>query len=181
MAKNIGKIFEHDFSRCIPDYVAVLRIPDSAQSFNRTALRFSIRNPFDYLMWNSKTSTLYALELKTVKGKSISFERSKEDNGEIHLHQIQGLEKLDKFSGIVAGFIIEFREVPLTIFLPISEFIRLQNETSKKSFNIKDLSDNHIDYSTIPQTLIKTHYRYDVETFLKNTALHSCDGGSDEI
>ena len=60
-----------------------------------------------------------------------SFERSKEDNGEIHLHQIQGLEKLDKFSGIVAGFIIEFREVPLTVFLPISEFIRLQNETSK--------------------------------------------------
>ena len=181
MAKNIGKIFEHDFSRCVPDYVAVLRVPDSAQSFNRTALRFSIKNPFDYLMWNSKTSTLYALELKTVRGKSISFERNKEDNGEIHLHQIQGLEKIGKYKGIVSGFIIEFREVELTIFLPINEFLKLQNEISKKSFNIKDLSDNQINYYVIPQTIIKTHYRYDVETFLKNTALHSCDGGLNEI
>ena len=97
------------------------------------------------------------------------------------LHQIQGLEKIGKYKGIVSGFIIEFREVELTIFLPINEFLKLQNEISKKSFNIKDLSDNQINYYVIPQTIIKTHYRYDVETFLKNTALHSCDGGLNEI
>ena len=112
------------------------------------------------------------LELKTVKGKSISFERTKDEHGEIHYHQIIGLENFEKIGECVCGFIIEFRELETTIFLPINEFIKLQGVISKKSFNYNDLVDNNIGYIIIPQKMLKTHYRYDIEYFLKETALH---------
>lgn len=157
----------------MPEYVGVLRIPDAAQSFYRSSnLRFSKKNPFDFLLWCPNTLTLYTLELKTVKGKSISFERTKEEHGEIHYHQIVGLENFEKIGECVCGFIIEFRELEITIFLPIAEFLRLQSIITKKSFNFNDLVNYEINYITIPQSLLKTHYRYDIESFLKETALH---------
>ena len=71
-------------------------------------------------MWDSKKRLLYAIELKTVKGTSISFERSKDDNGDIHHHQIEGLSEWDKYSGTICGLIIEFREAEFTVFIEIS-------------------------------------------------------------
>lgn len=171
--QNVGKKFEQDWIKSVPDYVGVLRIPDAAQSFFRSSnLRFSRKNPFDFLLWCPKTLTLYTLELKTVKGKSISFERAKDEHGEIHYHQIIGLENFEKIGECVCGFIIEFRELETTIFLPIKEFIKLQGLINKKSFNYNDLSNNNIEYIIIPQKMLKTHYRYDIEYFLKETALH---------
>ena len=171
--QNIGKRFEQDWIKSVPDYVGVLRIPDAAQSFYKSSnLRFSRKNPFDFLLWCPNTLTLYMLELKTVKGKSISFERTKDEHGEIHYHQIIGLENFEKIGECVCGFIIEFRELETTIFLPINEFIKLQGVISKKSFNYNDLVDNNIGYIIIPQKMLKTHYRYDIEYFLKETALH---------
>lgn len=170
---NVGKQFEQDFIRSAPNDLGVVRIPDAAQSFYRSSnLRFSRKNPFDFLLWYPKTLTLYALELKTVKGKSISFERTKEGHGEIHYHQIIGLDNFEKIGECVCGFIIKFRELETTIFLPISEFIELQNAITKKSFNYNDLINNNVSFVTISQSLLKTHYRYDIETFLKETALH---------
>ena len=73
MSNNIGKIFEAQIAKSMPDYVLLYRLPDSAQSFgNCKNLRFSNKSPFDFLLWNSREHVLYALELKTVKGKSIS-------------------------------------------------------------------------------------------------------------
>lgn len=170
---NVGKRFEQDLIKSVPDYVGVLRIPDAAQSFYRSSnLRFSRKNPFDFLLWCPSTLTLYTLELKTVKGKSISFERTKDEHGEIHYHQIIGLENFEKIGECVCGFIIEFRELEITIFLSISEFIKLQGLVNKKSFNYNDLVNNNIGYIIIPQKMLKTHYRYDIEYFLKETALH---------
>lgn len=171
--QNVGKRFEQDWIKSVPDYMGVLRIPDAAQSFFKSSnLRFSRKNPFDFLLWNPKTLTLYTLELKTVKGKSISFERTKEDHGEIHYHQIIGLENFEKIGECVCGFVIEFRELETTIFLPIVEFIKLVQLITKKSFNYNDLINNNINYIIIPQSMLKTHYRYDIEYFLKETALH---------
>lgn len=172
--QNIGKRFEQDFIKSTPENVGVIRLPDAAQSFYKSSnLRFSHKNPYDYLMWNPNSLTLYALELKTVKGKSISFERTKDENGEIHYHQIVGLENFEKIGECVCGFVIEFREIETTIFLSIKEFLKLQDVIPKKSFNFKDLSTYNVNYITINQTLLKTHYRYDIDDFLKETALHS--------
>ena len=167
--KNSGKVFEDNFKKSIPDYALLYRLPDSAQSFgNSSNLRFSNKNPFDYLLWDSKLKLLYALELKSVKGKSISFERTKDDKGDIHFHQINGLNEWDKYDGTVCGVIIQFRELETTVFINIQELNELISVIPKKSFNLSDLDKYYIKYFIIPQKKLKTNYRYDIHYMLAN-------------
>lgn len=167
MPNNIGKIFEQQLRKSTPAYALLYRLPDSAQSFGSSSkLRFSAKPPFDFLLWDSHRHILYALEAKTVAGKSISFERSKDDNCEIHYHQINGLKKWSEYDGIVCGFIIEFRELIKTVFIEIEEFNKLINAISKKSFNYDDLEKNNILYTVISQTKARSRYTYDIDGFL---------------
>lgn len=164
---NIGKLFEQQLKISTPSYSLLYRLPDAAQSFGKSNnLRFSSKNPFDFLLWDSEGHILYAIEAKTVSKKSISFERDKKDSKVIHLHQIEGLNEWNKYSGIVCGFIIEFRELEKTIFLEISEFNKLMNIIPKKSFTINDLENNKIAYFVINQKKARTRYKYDLDTFL---------------
>ena len=165
---NKGKLFEQQLSKSIPDYALLYRLPDPAQSFGgENNLRFSAKNPFDFLLWDSLKHRLYAIEAKTVDGKSISFERTKEDKGVIHLHQINGLNKWDKFDGIICGFIIEFRELDKTIFLDIKQMNKIMKILQKKSFNFSDLDECKIDYYIIGQKKARTRFTYDIDSFLK--------------
>lgn len=166
---NTGKVFETAIKKSIPDYALLYRLPDSAQSFGRSEnLRFSAKNPFDYILWDSKRKTLYALEMKTVGGKSISFERSKEEKGLIHHHQIAGLNAWNKFDGVVAGFIIEFRQIEKTVFIDIDTFNQLMHMIPKKSFNYDDLNKLDISHFIIPQTKARKRYSYDIDFLLSN-------------
>lgn len=165
---NIGKTFEQALKQSVPDYALLYRLPDAAQSFSPSSkLRFSAKNPFDFLIWDSVSHVLYAIEAKTVSGKSISFERTNNDNGEIHMHQVKGLNKWNEYDGITCGFIIWFRGADMTIFLDIKEFNRISDVVSKKSFNIVDLDKHKIDYILIPQRKLKVNYRFDIDGFLK--------------
>lgn len=165
--KNIGKIFEEQFKKSVPEYALIHRLPDSAQSFGGNSnLRFSNKSPFDYILYNSKSHLLYALELKTVKGKSITFERTKEDKGEIHFYQIKALNEWNKYDGVVSGFLIEFRAIEKTVFLQIDEFNKLISIIDKKSFNFDDLVEQGIDFLLVNQEKKISRYLYDVETFL---------------
>ncbi len=169
MAQSTGKKFEINWSKSAPEYVLVYRVSDSAQAFGGSSkLRFSRKNPFDFIMWDSQRHVLYALELKTVNGKSISFERNKEEHGEIHYHQIVGLNEWNKYDGIICGFVIEFRASELTIFLDIAEFNKLIDAIEKKSFGVKDLDENNICYLEIPQVKKRVNYKYDLERLLNN-------------
>ena len=162
-----GKLFEAQFAKSAPKYALVYRVPDSAQAFGHSSkLRFSRKNSFDYLIWDSLRHRLFALELKTVAGKSISFERDQEDKGDIHWHQIKGLNGWNEYDGITCGFVIEFREMELTIFIDIEDFNKLTEFVAKKSFTFKDLDDYDIPYFVIPQWKPKVNYKYDVDKFL---------------
>lgn len=163
MAKNIGKIFEDNIKKSIPDYAKYYRLHDSAQSFGGGNLRFSSKNPFDFFIWDSLNKFLYTLELKSVKGKSISFERNLGDKGIIHYHQIYGLNEWNKYEGVISGFIIEFRDYETTIFINIKDFLKLIDNISKKSFNLNDLKENDINYIVIEQRKLRTNYRYDID------------------
>lgn len=174
--KNIGKKFEEDIMKSVPEHVLVHRLPDPSASFGGSEkTRFSNKNPFDFLLWDSEKYILYALEVKTVKGKSISFERDKKDKGTIHKHQIKGLNEWNKYRGIIAGFIIEFRSVETTIFIHIDTFNKLSELVTKKSFNISDLDDNNLPYFVIPQNKKRTRYFYDIESFLKQGGIYAKD------
>lgn len=165
--KGIGKVFELALTQSAPDYALMYRLIDPVGSFGGGGkLRFSLKNPFDFLLWDSKRHILYALEAKTVSGKSISFEREKEDKGVIHLHQIENLNYWDKYDGIICGLIIEFRELEKTVFLDIKDMNKIINSFTKKSFTIKDLDENNIPYFTIPQKKKRTRYTYDLDYFL---------------
>lgn len=164
---NIGKKFEEDFKNSVPDYALFYRLPDAAQSFGGgNSLRFSRKNPFDCLIWNPKRRLLYALELKTVKGKSISFERTYGESREIHYHQIQGLNDWNQYDGVICGFIIWFRELEKTIFINIDSFNFLIEEINKKSFNYDDLVNSEVQFYVIPQKKKRTRYRYDINALL---------------
>ncbi len=169
--KGIGKIFEFQLSKSLPDYALLYRLSDPAQSFGGGNLRFSAKNPFDFLLWDSKRHILYALEAKTVSGKSITFERDKEDKGEIHIHQINGLNSWNKYDGITCGLLIEFRELEKTIFLDIEDMNKVMILLTKKSFTIKDLEEYKIPFFTIPQTKKRTRYTYDLDCFLSRNNL----------
>ena len=109
----------------------------------------------------------FCLELKTVAGKSISFERTEKDKGEIHYHQIEYLKNCSQYQNIIPGLIIDFRGTDNTWFLHIKEWDGLINSIDKKSFNESDL----LSYShpiLISKKKLKVNYRYDVEKFIKN-------------
>lgn len=168
MSHNKGKEFEEQWKLSVPDYALLYRIPDPAQAFGGgNALRFSRKPDFDFLLWDSKKHILYALELKTVGGKSISFEREKEDKGEIHYNQIVGLNRWNRYDGIICGFVINFREITKTIFLPIDGMNKIIDGIAKKSFNYDDLESKKIPYISIDSKKLRTRYRYDIDGFLQ--------------
>ena len=177
---SVGKQFEQAIKDSVPDDCLVYRLPDPASAFGQgNNLRFSKKNPFDFIIWNPATKTLFALELKTVAGKSISFERERSDNGTIHKHQIDGLREWAKYGGVVAGFVIEFRENETTVFLDIDMFDKLEKTLTKKSFNLGDLSE--LAYTIIPQKKLRTRYKYDLTYLLNLNSKEDTDYGEGEI
>lgn len=165
---DIGKAFEKNFQASVPEYFWCYRLPDQAQSFSPSSnLRFSRKNPCDYFGFDSTGRIFYALELKTKAGNSISFERTTDEKGDIHYHQICGLQEIGKYHYICAGFLIWFRKNNETIFLQIGEFLRLIDMIDKKSFNLNDLDNNKIQYNIVEQTKLRVNYRYNIDKLLE--------------
>lgn len=170
MANPYGKIFEQNWKKSIPEDIWYYRPPDSAQSFGtNTNLRFSAKSPCDCFMYNGEV--FYTLELKSVGTTSISFERTKEDKGVIHKHQIDKLLEFSKYKNIVSGLLLDFRLSNNTYFCMIEEFVNMIDNLDKKSFNEKDLYEwcNPI---VIEKKKMKVNYRYSVEKFLEETRLN---------
>ena len=170
IGKSVGKVFEENWKNSVPDNIWIYRPPDAAQSFNQnSSLRFSRKSPCDYMMFNGEY--LFCLELKSVAGKSISFERTEKDNGTIHYHQIKYLKNCLKYRNLIPGLVIDFRGTGNTWFLHIRDWDRLVDSISKKSFNEVDL----LSYSNpflIDKKKLKTNYRYDI-TAIFNSILEN--------
>lgn len=175
MAKpNIGKIFEQSIKSSFPDYVYVTRLPDPPQSFTqRSDTRFSHKNPFDYLVFDTVARKLYCLELKTTKYKSISFEDISEDNPTnkmIHKHQILGLSKAAENKNVVAGFVLNFRDeknnIERTYFIEINDFNKMCRRINKSSCNEMDIILNGA--IKIKGTKKRTRFSWDMDEFFSN-------------
>lgn len=146
MAKGVGKIFEEDIKKSIDeDRCLLIRLNDQPQSFEKTA-RFSLKNPCDFLLFDSLTKLFVPVELKSTKYRSMGFEDIKEENPKsalIHKHQIEGLLKFSKYNGVKSGFLLNFRTdevgIQRTYFIKIQDFINMCEKINKKSFNEIDL------------------------------------------
>ena len=184
MAQNEGKKFEEDFKKSIPDDAFVLRIKDPAQSFSmacRTCksnpLRFSAKNPYDYLIFYN--GTLFALELKTTADKSFSYDKqeTKGSTNMIKWHQIEGLADAHRFDNVRAGFIFNSRNANETYFVDITKFLEFMETNHKKSINLTDIQG----LCAIPLRSQKKRTRscYAVRTMLDE--ILSCEKNNIEI
>lgn len=162
--KNVGKVFEDNWKKSCPNWLFVYRPPDASQSFDMSSkLRFSKKSPCDYFLYNGER--LWAIELKSVAGTSISFEREKEDNGVIHFYQVENLKNFSEYKNVISGFLVDFRGSDNTYFLNIKEWDDLINSIDKKSFNETDLL-KFANPILIDKKKLKVNYRYNVEKFL---------------
>ena len=168
MSKSIGKIFEQNWKASIPEGIFVYRPPDAAQSFQSNSnLRFSLRSPCDYFIFNGQY--LWALELKSVAGTSISFECCNTDKGVIHDYQIKTLKEFRTYPNVISGLLIDFRKSCNTYFLSIDYWDQLINSINKKSFTEKNL----LDYSSaiwIEKKKLRINYKYNVIKFLQDSS-----------
>ena len=162
--KNVGKVFEDNWKKSCPNWLFVYRPPDASQSFDMSSkLRFSRKSPCDYFLYNGER--LWTIELKSVAGTSISFEREKEDKGVIHFYQVENLKNFSEYKNVISGLLVDFRGSDNTYFLNIKEWDDLINSIDKKSFNETDLL-KFANPVLIDKKKLKVNYRYNVEKFL---------------
>lgn len=119
---NAGKSFEDDIQvSCKGQGIFFSRIKDV---FIPPDLRTRVRvpkNPYDAFAFYK--DTLFALEFKSIKAKSISVS----DPKIIKPHQIESLKEANTYEGVLGGFIFNFRvEDNPTFYVPIDKFIEYQ-------------------------------------------------------
>lgn len=135
-----GKIFEQQWKKSINENMYYFRLKDNPSSFGRdsTYVRFTLDNPYDCFIFYNRF--LFPMELKSTELTSMSLQRCKEDKGKmIKLHQIESLSKSNKYDGIFAGFVFDFRSTDNTYWLSIDNFSLFLSENDKKSINEKDI------------------------------------------
>lgn len=150
MSINAGKQFESQFKKSIPDTVLLIRLNDSAQAFKKSEFaKFTPKNPCDFFAFDTLARKLYAIECKSTKYKSISFEdvdSNKKQNKMIHAHQIESLTKFSKYDGVIGCFVFNFRDeknnVERTYYQDIEKFNQMIHIINKKSFDEIDLIKN---------------------------------------
>lgn len=169
---NKGKQFEKYFKESVPDFCFCHRLKDTAQSYNKSKdTKFTWDNPCDYYLFNGKSRTFYALELKSTKYKQIAFDRELDRNSTkmIKYHQIKSLIDFTKYDGVISGFVFNFRDeencTERAYFQKIEDFIMMTRRIRKKSFNEVDLTM----YNAIKINGEKkrVHYKWNIAELLK--------------
>lgn len=165
---NKGKKFEENWKKSVPDNIYYKRLNDNASIFTNSNAEYSVKNPFDCIMFNGKN--LFCFELKSTKYNRMSFEdRPNMSKGVmIHYYQIEGLRNASMYDNIYAGFIFNFRNddknTEVTYYQSIEDFDNMTKNINKHSFNILDL----LQYNPIKIDCEKkrVNYRYNVGKLL---------------
>lgn len=148
MAKGIGKIFEDEIKASIPPEFYTERYKDDTAGF------YGVSNPADYRLY--KYPLTFLLELKTHKGKSIPLDK-------IRPNQIQGMAKAVEHKGIYGGFIINYRDLEETYYIPVMDMVAFINSAERKSIPVEWCRENGV---RIEQKKKKVRYTYDLSKWL---------------
>ena len=152
MAKNPGKKFEEDFVKSIPARCDVTRLKDAGGWSNATNMRFTSNNPCDFIVFSGGDGMMYKIELKSTLGKSLPF-------GNIKDHQLEELYQ-SSMKGVQSLFIVNFRDISCTFRVSVAAIQAFINRTDRKSIPLSWFREYAL---TIPQTLKRTRWRYDLE------------------
>ncbi|MFA1509863.1 Holliday junction resolvase RecU [Priestia aryabhattai] len=141
MSKNDGKKFEETLKKnSLEQNTFFYRIKDVPQMMLKQGSRVS-QNYYDSFAF--RNGHLFALELKSTKQKSISFSPKI-----IKPHQIKYLKEASDYEGVIAGFLLQFRENDnKTYFVHISDFIKYKNTAEGK---LENTYINKVNKSSIP-------------------------------
>ena len=151
--KNEGKRFEEDFIKSLHPETWRLRLQDAGGWSNGNNTRFTISNPCDFIVHDG--ITLYMLELKSHKGKSIPFSCMK---------QAEGLFLHCGHDNVIPGFILNFRDLEETYFLKADFVWLFMQESGRKSIDIKTCRESG---TLITQNKVRVRYRYNFEDSIK--------------
>lgn len=123
-----------------------------------------VKNICDFVFYQFPTE-LY-VECKAIYGNTLNFK------SDITQNQWDGLKDKAPIRGVVAGIAVWFIEWDVTVFVPITELVKLR-ENGAKSLNITDIQDNKIYYIPIPGRKLKVFYDYDGIGFMKRIQEYS--------
>ncbi len=153
---NAGKQFEDEIKKSVPDDVFFYRFRDGTANFaggQNENVRFQQSNICDCMLYNG---TLFLLELKSHKGKSLPFSA-------IRQNQVVDLSKASMYGGVVAGLIINFRDAERTFFVHIGKIEYFIAHEERKSIPLMWCEENGIE---IPGKKLKVHFRWDLQKVL---------------
>lgn len=148
MANDAGKVFEQEVKASIPPDFYTERYKDDTAGF------YGVSNPADYRLY--KYPYTFLLELKTHKGKSLPLAKIREN-------QIKGMYKASQYKGIYAGFLINFRELEETYYIPVMAVVEFINSNVRKSIPVEWCRENGV---RIEQKKKRTRYTYDLSSWL---------------
>jgi len=178
-----GKRFEENWKDSYKDLpIYYLRLRDAAKWNRGEKSTFTPENPYDSLQY--KIPFLWLLELKSTKGSSISFipekpyEKPKGTKTTVMLkdHQVRSLMDASKKEGVIAGFIVNFRERVLktksepheVFFIHINDFLKFAKKSKKSTLNREDSVEIGI---AIKSKKKKINYTYEIDRFV-NESIH---------
>ncbi|ATF13496.1 hypothetical protein A616_16385 [Brevibacillus brevis X23] len=158
-----------------------MRLKDTAKWLKGEGSSFTPSNICDSIQHTMPF--LWLLELKSTKAASISFNpyiegvsspeekpKNKTTNVMIKANQVKELRQAVKYQGVIAGFVVNYREHKMktkvyeneTYFIHINDFWDFAVRTGKSSIGRKDSREIGV---KIEQVKLKTNYRYKINEF----------------
>ncbi|GMX64618.1 Holliday junction resolvase RecU [Paenibacillus elgii] len=177
-----GKRFEENWKNSYKDLpIYYLRLRDAAKWNRGTKSTFTPENPYDCLQFSPPF--LWLLELKSTKDASISFnpikpyETPKNDKTKVMIkhNQVIALMEAATKDGVIAGFVLNFRERNLktksepniVYFIHINDFLKFAEESKKSTINREDCESFGIQIKYIKK---KVNYTYLISEFVETTS-----------
>ncbi len=159
MPMGPGKKFEQDFQKSVPTGFYFYRLRDAAGWRVGTDTRFTVSNDYDMFMF--ALGWLFAIELKTVKGKSISFKS-------LNPNQEMGLMRAAAHEGVQSGVLVFLRASDEIFWVPIWEWVSAKARLERKSLGLTELRDIGIAVSfRRPRTRIRVDvYKFVVDAIM---------------
>ena len=166
MKRNLGKEFEQNFRKSVPDSSRFYyyRIKDNTSSFygGNDNLRFSQSNIADAFMLYTNLelnyTCLFIFEFKHHKGKSLPLNCIREN-------QLSEMHKASKYLGVIPMLVVFFSDVERCFALNIEQVCKFKEVEDRKSIPISFFETNGIEIKT---TKLRTQFRYDILDFVNN-------------
>ena len=161
MGKNEGKKFEEDFEKSCPGGWQIIRLKDSSASWShdKSVSRFTPKNMCDFIMFTGRT--LYAFELKSFLGKSISYKLLNDEKEQKLVKMVMFHQDVPENSE--AYYVLNFRDLNETYAIKAPVVRMLKHSMERKSISLDQTREHGI---LIKHELKRVRYRYDLSVFI---------------